>query len=105
MWDADIVRRAALANAGAAGDDQSRVWSVDANLGYGLWLPYRLGLLIPFSELSLTGSNEQRQRLGLRLNTGGAHEPGDLQLELSGFRQSTYLEADSGVNFNAELKY
>ena len=105
MWDADIIRRAALANTGAAGANQSHVWSVDANLGYGLWLPYRLGLLTPFSELSLTGSNEQRQRLGLRLDVGGAQEPGGLQLELSGFRQSTYLEADSGVHFNATLKY
>ena len=62
-------------------------------------------LLTPFSELSLTGGSEQRHRLGLRLNVGGTQEPGALQLELSGFRQSTYLEADSGVNFNAELKY
>ena len=105
MWDADIIRRAALANTGAAGANQAHVWSVDAQLGYGLWLPYQLGLLTPFSELSLTGSSEQRQRLGLRLDVGAAQEPGGLQLELSGFRQSTYLEADTGVHFNAELKY
>ena len=105
LWDTDIVRRAAIANTQAAGDDTAHVWSVDAEIGYGLWLPYQLGLLTPFSEMRLAGGNEQRQRLGLRLDAGGAQTPGGLQLELTGFRASTYLETDTGVNLNATLNY
>ena len=87
MWDTDIVRRAAIANTQAAGDHVAHVWSVDAELGYGLWLPHRLGLLTPFSELRLAGGHEQRQRLGLRLDAvGGQDGPAQgLSLELTGF--------------------
>ena len=105
MWDTDIVRRAAIANTQAAGDDTAHVWSVDAELGYGLWLPHRLGLLTPFSELRLAGGQEQRQRLGLRLDAAGGPAQGGLQLELTGFRASTHLETDTGVNLNARLNY
>ena len=105
LWDTDIVRRAAIANTQAAGDDTAHVWSVDAEVGYGLWLPYQLGLLTPFSEMRLAGGHEQRQRLGLRLDAGGAQTPGGLQLELTGFRASTHLETDTGVNLNATLNY
>ena len=105
LWDTDIVRRAAIANTQAAGNDTAHVWSVDAELGYGLWLPHRLGLLTPFSELRLAGGQEQRQRLGLRLDAGGAPAQGGLQLELSGFRASTRLETDTGVNLEARLNY
>ena len=102
MWDTDIVRRAAIANTQAVNDDTAHVWSVDAEVGYGLWLPYQLGLLTPFSEMRLAGGHEQRQRLGLRLDAAGAQ---GLQLELTGFRASTYLETDTGVNLNATLSY
>ena len=105
LWDTDIVRRAAIANTQAVNDDTAHVWSVDAEVGYGLWLPHQLGLLTPFSEMRLAGGNEQRQRLGLRLDAGGAQTPGGLQLELTGFRASTYLETDTGVNLNATLNY
>ena len=102
MWDTDIVRRAAIANTQAVNDDTAHVWSVDAEVGYGLWLPHQLGLLTPFSDMRLAGGHEQRQRLGLRLDAVGGH---GLQLELSGFRASTYLETDTGVNLNATLNY
>ena len=102
LWDTDIVRRAAIANTQAAGDDVAHVWSVDAEVGYGLWLPHRLGLLTPFSDVRLAGGHEQRQRLGLRLDAVGGQ---GLQLEISGFRASNYLETDTGVNLNARLNY
>ena len=59
---------------------------LDLQMGYGLGLRGRAGLLTPFSELSLAGQSLRRARLGVRLNLPGG-EPGadsSVQLELSG---------------------
>ena len=59
---------------------------LDLQMGYGLGLRGRPGLLTPFSELSLAGQSSRRARLGVRLDLLGEKSGTDvpMQLELFG---------------------
>ena len=80
---------------------------LDLQMGYGLGLRGRAGLLTPFSELSLAGQALRRARLGVRLDLPGGEAGADtpVQLELSGERvTSGSREADQRFELTATLR-
>ena len=103
MWE-DTYTLSGTAQQGARSLGPDRL---DLQMGYGLGLRGRAGLLTPFSELSLAGQALRRARLGVRLNLpggeSGANAP--VQLELSGERvTSGSRETDQRFELTATLR-
>lgn len=64
-WGADATSADALWNEAMPGAGVEYRSTVDARMGYGVWLASR-GLLTPFAETSLVGGADRRARLGTR---------------------------------------
>ena len=76
--------------AGLAPQDrtQAQAGQLNAQVGYGLWLPSTGGLVTPFTAVTFIGQGGSRTRVGLIVDRPGTWGAG-LRLELAGERIAT----------------
>ena len=81
--------------------------SLDMEVGYGMSLRSRAGVLTPFGELGLADSDSRRARLGLRLGLLDGSGQETIRMELSGEHSArgNDTEPDQQVGLTGEFRF
>ena len=81
--------------------------SLDMEVGYGMSLRSRAGVLTPFGELGLADSDSRRARLGLRLGLLDGSGQETVRMELSGEHSArgNDTEPDQQVGLTGEFRF
>ena len=105
LWSQQTVADLGTLNNGPGGGLGAQALRVNAQVGYGMWVPSIGGLVTPFTGVEVSDQGLSRSRVGLMLN--GLHtQAGDLGVQLAGeHREMALGQAEQLIGLQVQLQF